>query len=92
MESGFARQLFIRWCSDPNNSVIITSRTAEGTLARSLIDDPKLKSITLKVGMIVFMLVYLFSRRRTASDAYYWMIRALFIAVTTSCLKESEPA
>jgi cleavage and polyadenylation specificity factor subunit 2 len=26
MESGFSRELFLQWCSNPNNSVIITTR------------------------------------------------------------------
>ena len=50
MESGFTRQLFIRWSADPRNSVIITSRTAKGTLARTLIDDPKISKVTLQVS------------------------------------------
>ena len=50
MESGFSRQLFARWCSDPRNAVIITSRTAPGTLARTLIDNPSLSTIKLDVS------------------------------------------
>ncbi|XP_077966270.1 cleavage and polyadenylation specificity factor subunit 2-like isoform X2 [Styela clava] len=49
MESGFSRQLFIRWCSDPRNSVIVTGRTAKGTLARTLIDDPTVSSLNLEI-------------------------------------------
>lgn len=26
MESGFSRELFLQWCSNPNNSIIITTR------------------------------------------------------------------
>jgi len=37
MECGFARELFLQWCSNPKNSVILTSRTSPGTLARDLI-------------------------------------------------------
>lgn len=49
MECGFARQLFVRWCSDPRNSVIITGRTSKGTLARKLIDDPSVATLNLEV-------------------------------------------
>ena len=35
---------------------------------------------------------YLSSCHQIASDAKYWTIRALFIAMTTSCLEESAPA
>ncbi|XP_075221606.1 cleavage and polyadenylation specificity factor subunit 2 [Lycorma delicatula] len=37
MECGFSRELFLQWCSKSNNSIIITSRTSPGTLARDLI-------------------------------------------------------
>merc|ERR1711971_1099561 len=37
MECGFARELFLQWCTDPKNSVILTSRSSPGTLARQLI-------------------------------------------------------
>jgi len=37
MECGFARELFLQWCSNPKNSVILTSRSSPGTLARQLI-------------------------------------------------------
>merc|ERR1719167_1985441 len=37
MECGFARDLFLQWCSNPKNSVILTSRSSPGTLARQLI-------------------------------------------------------
>lgn len=39
LEMGFSRELFLQWCSNPNNSVIITTRTSPGTLARDLIDN-----------------------------------------------------
>ncbi|KAK9877497.1 hypothetical protein WA026_018608 [Henosepilachna vigintioctopunctata] len=39
MESGFSRELFLQWCSNPNNSVIITTRTSPHTLARDLIEN-----------------------------------------------------
>lgn len=39
MESGFSRELFLQWCSNAQNSVIITTRTSPNTLARDLIDN-----------------------------------------------------
>ncbi|XP_008576222.1 PREDICTED: cleavage and polyadenylation specificity factor subunit 2 [Galeopterus variegatus] len=43
LECGFSRDLFIQWCQDPKNSVILTYRTTPGTLARFLIDNPSEK-------------------------------------------------
>jgi len=37
LECGFARELFLQWCSSPKNSVILTNRSSPGTLGRSLI-------------------------------------------------------
>lgn len=39
MESRFSRELFLQWASNGNNSIIITSRTTPGTLARDLIEN-----------------------------------------------------
>lgn len=41
LEMGFSRELFLQWCSNASNSVIITTRTSPGTLARDLIDNPE---------------------------------------------------
>ena len=49
MECGFSRELFIQWCGKAKNSIILTSRSTPGTLARNLIDNPKLKTITTQV-------------------------------------------
>ncbi|XP_021535319.1 cleavage and polyadenylation specificity factor subunit 2 isoform X2 [Mirounga angustirostris] len=43
LECGFSRDLFIQWCQDPKNSIILTYRTTPGTLARFLIDNPSEK-------------------------------------------------
>ena len=56
-------------------------------------------SIIFKYSMMVFTFVsqkanccaYSFSCYRTASDANYWMIRTLFIAILSSCLEISAP-
>ncbi|VDP06542.1 unnamed protein product [Soboliphyme baturini] len=37
MECGFSRELFLEWCVDPKNSIIVTSRPQSNTLASRLI-------------------------------------------------------
>lgn len=49
MESGFSRELFLQWCSNPNNSIIITTRTSPGTLARDLVDNGGNRAIEIEV-------------------------------------------
>ncbi|XP_067274317.1 cleavage and polyadenylation specificity factor subunit 2 [Pseudorasbora parva] len=49
LESGFSRELFIQWCQDAKNSVILTYRTTPGTLARYLIDNPGEKRMDLEI-------------------------------------------
>ncbi|UYV67077.1 CPSF2 [Cordylochernes scorpioides] len=49
LECGFARDLFIQWCSNPRNRIVLTSRSLPGTLARKLIDNPDLTEIYLQV-------------------------------------------
>ncbi|XP_011203816.2 probable cleavage and polyadenylation specificity factor subunit 2 [Bactrocera dorsalis] len=39
LESGFTRELFVQWAANPSNSIIITSRTSQGTLAMDLVDN-----------------------------------------------------
>ena len=50
MNSGFSRELFIKWAPDPKNTVIFTYCTAPGSLARQLIDNPDTKSIEIDVS------------------------------------------
>lgn len=49
MESGFSRELFIHWCGNVKNSIILTSRTSKGTLARSLMENLEQKTVTLEI-------------------------------------------
>ncbi|CAD5125049.1 unnamed protein product [Dimorphilus gyrociliatus] len=49
LESGFAKDLFISWSSDPRNVIILTNRTSPGTLARTLIDKPTSTEITVEI-------------------------------------------
>lgn len=52
LECGFSRDLFIQWCQDSKNSVILTYRTTPGTLARFLIDNPSEKVIDIEVRFV----------------------------------------
>jgi len=49
MECGFARDLFLQWCSNPKNSVILTSRSSPGTLGRDLITNGGDRTIPIEV-------------------------------------------
>uniref|UniRef100_A0A915EET8 Cleavage and polyadenylation specificity factor subunit 2 n=1 Tax=Ditylenchus dipsaci TaxID=166011 RepID=A0A915EET8_9BILA len=57
MESGFSRELFLKWCSDTKNMVIVTGRSGDRTLGSRLIriadarekKRPISNSITLEV-------------------------------------------
>merc|ERR1719318_1367212 len=49
MECGFARDLFLQWCSIPKNSVILTSRSSPGTLGRDLITNGGDRTIPIEV-------------------------------------------
>ncbi|CAG7660639.1 unnamed protein product [Allacma fusca] len=49
LESGFSRELFMLWCQDSKNSLILTTKTSPGTLARILMDDPTPKLIEVEV-------------------------------------------
>lgn len=49
MECGFSRELFLQWANNAQNSIIITSRTAPGTLARDLVENGGNRNITLEV-------------------------------------------
>ncbi|XP_065184481.1 cleavage and polyadenylation specificity factor subunit 2-like [Sycon ciliatum] len=53
MESGFSRELFLRWAGNASNSVIMTQRTGSDTLAQRLIDEPSLSHLSLPVGQRV---------------------------------------
>lgn len=49
MECGFSRELFLQWCSNPLNSIILTNRSSPGTLARQLIELGGNRTMTLEV-------------------------------------------
>ncbi|KAL7035085.1 hypothetical protein ACKWTF_008219 [Chironomus riparius] len=49
LESGFSRELFFQWAQNSHNSIILTSRTSHGTLARDLIENGGNRRIELDV-------------------------------------------
>ncbi|XP_022244623.1 cleavage and polyadenylation specificity factor subunit 2-like isoform X2 [Limulus polyphemus] len=49
LECGFSRELFIQWCTNPRNSIILTNRTSPGTLGRQLIQNPNQCTVTILV-------------------------------------------
>jgi cleavage and polyadenylation specificity factor subunit 2 len=49
MQCGYSRELFLQWCSNPKNCIILTNRTQPGTLSRHLIDNPLMRVVTLDV-------------------------------------------
>lgn len=49
LNSGFSKELFLQWAGDARNSIIFTFQTAPGSLARQLIDNPKIESIEVEV-------------------------------------------
>lgn len=49
LEFGFARELFMNWCQDKKNCVILTTRPSCGTLGRLLIDNPSPGIVELEV-------------------------------------------
>ncbi|KAE9591904.1 hypothetical protein Lal_00039064 [Lupinus albus] len=49
LQSGLSRQLFDMWCSDKKNACIIPGYMVEGTLAKTIINEPK--EVTLMNGL-----------------------------------------
>lgn len=49
LQSGLSRQLFDSWCSDKKNACIIPGYMVEGTLAKTIINEPK--EVTLMNGL-----------------------------------------
>lgn len=55
LECGFSRDLFVQWTSNPKNSIILTTRSSPGSLARHLIDNPKTSSVEMMVRRRVYL-------------------------------------
>ncbi|CAL1527611.1 unnamed protein product, partial [Lymnaea stagnalis] len=49
LQCGFSRDLFVAWCGNAKNSIILTNRTSPGTLARWLIDNPQDHVVRLEI-------------------------------------------
>ncbi|XP_030038036.1 probable cleavage and polyadenylation specificity factor subunit 2 [Manduca sexta] len=49
LEAGFARDLFLLWAPNPQNSIVLTARTSPGTLARDLIEKGGDRTLELTV-------------------------------------------
>ena len=49
LQSGLSRQLFETWCSDKKNACVIPGYVVEGTLAKTIINEPK--EVTLMNGL-----------------------------------------
>lgn len=50
LQSGLSRQLFDMWCSDKKNSCVLPGYVVEGTLAKTIINEPK--EVTLMSGLM----------------------------------------
>ena len=62
LEVGFARSLFLEWVGSPNNAVILTSRSARGTLSRFLIDNKQVRVLysTLALSTLLSTKTYVY--------------------------------
>jgi len=49
MDSGFSRELFVYMANHPKNAIILTNRSSPHSLARKLIDNKGMTSITLEM-------------------------------------------
>jgi cleavage and polyadenylation specificity factor subunit 2 len=50
LQCGFARSLFVEWCENPKNTIILTSRSSStDTLANQLIENVNKKSISIEM-------------------------------------------
>ena len=50
-QSGLSRQLFDMWCQDKKNACVIPGYVVEGTLAKTILNEPK--EVTLMSGLVV---------------------------------------
>ncbi|EFJ04498.1 hypothetical protein SELMODRAFT_234671 [Selaginella moellendorffii] len=51
LQSGLSRQLFDRWCQDRKNACVIPGYVVEGTLAKTILNEPK--EVALVSGLVV---------------------------------------
>lgn len=55
MQCGFSRELFIEWCKNENNLIILTKRPAVNTLAREAYKKYE-KSLLVEVSTLILQL------------------------------------
>ncbi|CAA3028754.1 Hypothetical predicted protein [Olea europaea subsp. europaea] len=53
LQSGLSRQLFDKWCSDRKNACVIPGYVVQGTLAKTIINEPK--EVTLTNGLTAYL-------------------------------------
>ena len=56
LQSGLSRQLFEMWCSEKKNARVIPGYVVEGTLAKTIINEPK--EVTLMNGLTAPLNIY----------------------------------
>lgn len=49
LQCGYSRDLFVAWCGNSKNSIVLTAKTSPRTLARWLIDNPEARTVTLEI-------------------------------------------
>jgi cleavage and polyadenylation specificity factor subunit 2 len=54
LQSGFGRSLFVEWCDNPKNTIILTNRSSSDTLTSNLIENLNTKTINLEVYLFYF--------------------------------------
>jgi cleavage and polyadenylation specificity factor subunit 2 len=55
LQSGFGRTLFVEWCGNPKNTIILTNRSSSDTLTSYLIENINIKTINLEVKSFLFI-------------------------------------
>ncbi|KAL0914225.1 hypothetical protein M5K25_017738 [Dendrobium thyrsiflorum] len=62
LQSGLSRQLFDRWCTDKKNACVIPGYVVEGTLAKTIINEPKevtlINGLTAPLNMQVYYISF----------------------------------
>eukprot|EP01124_Arcella_intermedia_P005522 TRINITY_DN13267_c0_g1_i1.p1 TRINITY_DN13267_c0_g1~~TRINITY_DN13267_c0_g1_i1.p1 ORF type:complete len:752 (-),score=213.87 TRINITY_DN13267_c0_g1_i1:29-1996(-) len=48
LNSGFAQDIFVEWCSDAKNRIIFTDTSRPGTIARRLMENPKMGKLYME--------------------------------------------
>lgn len=81
LQSGLSRQLFDNWCQDKKNACVIPGYVVEGTLAKTILNEPS--TVTLMSGLVVPLRIRVHYISFSAHADYIQ---------TNGFLKELEPA